>query len=289
MKLGRTLPILVYLLPAIPWAFLKWFPTVQQDKYMGWLLFPNLGPFVVAIVVLPALFLLRSRLTRGKAGGTESPRPAPRGILIVFGILLGTLVSVAWWRLFDQLTLASGDQDFIFGRKPYGSGYYPGTLSSRIEFARSFVISGVAYFGILGGELAARWSPQQRVFEWRPGKRSELILDLWVLWVVLYSIPIMMLSLGYLLAAPQLATALVCILLCFPLTRRAPASRAGAIRDSIIAGLFVTLLACVLLLPGGFLALLPLRFISIGFVWGWISGELLWHFFQLPQATAFAK
>src|SRR6202166_4245026 len=38
MNLGRTLPILVYFLPAIPWAFLSWFPTVQQFKFMGWLL-----------------------------------------------------------------------------------------------------------------------------------------------------------------------------------------------------------------------------------------------------------
>lgn len=290
MKLGRTLPILVYFLPAIPWAFLKWFPTVQQFKYMGWLLFPNLGPFVVAIVVLPALFILRSLLMRGKAEGTESAGQAPRGLLIAFGILLGTLVSIAWWRLFDLLTLASGEQDFIFGRKPYSSGYYPGDLSSRIEFARSFLISSIAYFGILAGELVARWSPKERVFEWRPvAKRSALILDLWVLWVVLYSIPIMMLSLGYLLAAPQLATAVVCILLCFPLTRRAPASRGSAIRDSIIAGVFVTLLACVLLLPGGFLALLPLRFIWVSFVWGWISGGMLWQFFQLPSVATAAK
>ncbi len=159
MKLGRALPILVYFLPAIPWAFLRWFPSVQQFKYMGWLLFPNLGPVVVAIVVLPGLFLLRPLLVRGKPAGTKSPRPVPRGLLIVFGIFLGTIVSVAWWRLFEHLTLASGNQDFIFGREPYGSGYYPGTLSSRIEFARSFLISAVAYFGILGGELAARWSP----------------------------------------------------------------------------------------------------------------------------------
>jgi hypothetical protein len=95
MKLGRTLPILVYFLPAIPWAFLQWFPTVQQFKYMGWLFFPNLGPFVLAIVVLPALFILRSLLVRGKAEGTEAPRP--RVLLIVFGIILGTVVSIAWW------------------------------------------------------------------------------------------------------------------------------------------------------------------------------------------------
>lgn len=290
MKLGRTLPILVYFLPAIPWAFLSWFPTVQRFKYMAWLLFPNLGPFVLAIVVLPALFILRSLLVRGKAKGTESARSAPRGLLIVFGILLGTAVAIAWWRLFDQLTLASGDQDFIFGRKPIDSGYYPGTLSSRIEFARSFVISAVAYLGILGGELAARWSPEQRVFDWRPGdKRSELILDLWVLWVILYSIPIMAFGGGHILAAPQLATAVACILLCFPLTRRTPASGKGAIRDSIVAGIFITLLACLILLPGGFVAFLPLAFISVGFVWGWISGGLLWRFFQLPGATVSAK
>ncbi len=290
MKPGRILPILVYFLPAIPWAFLQWFPTVQQFKYMGWLLFPNLGPLVVAIVVLPALFILRSLLVRGRGAGTSSPRTAPRGLLIVFGILLGTAVSIAWWRLFDQLTLASGDQDFIFGRKPFDSGYYPGTLSSRIECARSFVISAVAYFGILGGELAARWSPEQRVFDWRPGgKRSELILDLWFLWVVLYSIPIMVGGSGYIFAAPQLVTAVVCILLCFPLTRRAPLSRKSAIRDSVVAGVLITLLACVLFLPGGFLALLPLGLIWVGFVWGWISGGLLWRFFQLPGVTASTK
>jgi hypothetical protein len=290
MKLGRILPILVYLLPAIPWAFLQWFPTVQQFKYMGWLFFPNLGPFVVAIVVLPALFILRSLLVRGKGEGAESPRPAPRGLLIVFGILLGIAVSIAWWRLFEHLTLASGDQDFIFGRKPYGSGYYPGTLSSRIEFARGFIVSATAYFGILGGELAAHWSPEQRVFDWRPGgKRSELILDLCVLWVVLYSIPIMVRGGGYILAAPQLATTVACILLCFPLTRRVPVSRKSAIRDSVVAGVFITLFACVLLLPGGFLAFLPLAFIWVGFVWGWISGGLLWRFFQLPGVTASAE
>jgi hypothetical protein len=193
---------------------------------MGWLFFPNLGPFVLAIVVLPALFILRSLLVRREAQGTASPQPALRGLLIVFGIILGAAVSIAWWRLFEHLTLASGDQDFIFGRKPYGSGYYPGTLSSRIEFARGFLVSAVAYFGILGGELAAHWSPEQRVFEWRPGsKRSKLILDLWVLWLILYSIPIMVRGGGYILAAPQLATALACFLLCFPLTHRAPASR----------------------------------------------------------------
>jgi hypothetical protein len=148
------------------------------------------------------------------------------------------------------------------------------------------VVFAIAYFGILGGELAARWSPDQRVFVWRPGsKRSELILDLWLLWVLLYSIPIMMLSGGYILAAPQLATAVVCILLCFPLTRRAPASRASAIRDSIVASVFITVLACVLLLPGGFVAFLPLGFIWVGFVWGWISGGLVWRFFQLPGVT----
>jgi hypothetical protein len=117
MKLGRALPILVYFLPAIPWAFLQWFPTVQQDKYTGWLFFPYLGPFVLAIVVLPALFILRSLLVRGKGEGAESPRPAARGLLIVFGIILGTAVSIAWWRLFDHLTLASGHQDFILGAK----------------------------------------------------------------------------------------------------------------------------------------------------------------------------
>ena len=290
MKLERTLPILVYFLPAIPWAFLRWFPTVRQFKYMGWLFFPNLGPLVVATVVLPALFILRSLLVRGKAEGTESPRPAPRGLLIVFGILLGTVVSIAWWRLFEHLTLASGYQDFIFGRQPYGSGYYPGTLSSRIEFARGFLISAVAYFGILGGELAARWSPKQRVFDWQPGsKRSELILDLWVLWLVLYSIPTIVRGGGYILAVPQLATAVVCILLCFPLTRRAPASRKSAIRDSIVAGVLIILLACVMLLPGGFLAFLPLAFIWVGFVWGWISGVVLWRFFQLPSVTPSPK
>jgi len=290
MKLGRTLPILVYFLPAIPWAFLQWFPTVRQFKYMGWLFFPNLGPFVVAIVVLPALFILRSLLMRGKRKGAEPLPPAPRGLLIVFGILLGIAVSIAWWRLFEHLTLVSGDQDFIFGRKPYGSGYYPGTLSSRIEFARSFVISAVAYFGILGGELAARWSPEQRVFDWQPGsKRSELILDLWVLWLVLYSIPIIVRGGGYILVAPQLATALACILLCLPLTRRAPASRKNAIRDSIVAGVFIILLACVMLLPGGFLAFLPLAFIWVAFVWGWISGEMLGRFFQLPGVTPSPK
>lgn len=257
---------------------------------MGWLVFPYLGPFVLAIVVLPALYLLRSLLVRRKPEGTASPRPAPRGLLIVFGIILGTAVSIAWWRLFEHLTLGSGDQDFIFGRKPYGPGYYPGTLSSRIEFARGFIVSAVAYFGILGGELAAHWSPEQRVYLWRPGsKRSELILDLWLLWVVLYSVPVMVRGGGYILAAPQLATALVCILLCFPLTRRAPASRKNAIRDSIIAGVFITLLACVLLLPGGFVAFLPLAFIWVGLVWGWISGGLLWRFFQLPGVTASAR
>jgi hypothetical protein len=164
---------------------------------------------------------------------------------------LATAVSIAWWCLFDQLTLASGNQDFIFGRRPFDSGYYPGTLSSRIEFARSFVISAAAYFGILGGELAARWSPEQRAFDWRPrGKRS----DLWVLWVVLYSIPIMVLGGGYILAALQLATGVACILLCLPLTRRAPVSRKSALRDSVVAGVFISLIACVLLLPGGFLA-----------------------------------
>ncbi len=286
MKLGRTLPILIYFLPAIPWAFLSWFPSVQQFKYMGWLFFPNLGPLVLAIVVLPALFLLRSLLMRGKAGGAESPVPVRRGLLIVVGIFLGTAVSIAWWRLFDQLTLASGNQDFIFGRKPFDSGYYPGTLSSRIEFARSFVISAVAYIGILGGELAARWSPEQRVFDWRPGgKRSGLILDLWVLWLVLYSIPIMVFGGGYILAAPQLATAVACILLCFALTRRAPVSLKIGIRDSVVAGIFITLLACVMLLPGGFLAFLPLAFIWVGFVWGWISGGMLWRFFQIPGVT----
>src|SRR5262249_52452182 len=118
---------------------------------------------------------------------------------------------------------------------------------------------------------------------WRPrGKRSELILDLWVLWVVLYSIPIMVLGGGYILAAPQLATGVACILLCLPLTRRAPTSRKSAIRDSVVAGVFVTLIACVLLLPGGFLAFLPLAFIWVGFGWGWISKGLLWRFFQLP-------
>ena len=290
MRFGRTLPILVYFLPPIPWAFLRWFPTVQQYKYIGWLFFPNLGPLVLAIVVLPAVFILRALLVRGKAEGTQSPRPASRGLLIAFGILLGTAVSIAWWRLFEHLTLASGAQDLIFGRKPYGPGYYPGTLSSQIEFARSFLISATVYAGIAGGELAAKWSPQQRVFDWRPrGKRSELILDLWVLWVILYSIPIMLFGGGYILAAPQLATALVCILLCFPLTRRAPASRAGAIRDSIIAGVFITLLACVLLLPGGFLAFLQLGFIWVGFVWGGISGGLLWQFFQLPEVTPAAN
>src|SRR5258708_16570713 len=219
MKLGRILPILVYFLPAIPWAFLQWFPTVQEFKYMGWLFFPNLGPLVVAIVVLPALFILRSLLVRGRGAGTSSPRTAPRGLLIVFGILLGTAVSIAWWRLFEQLTLASGDQDFIFGRKPFDSGYYPGTLSSRIECARSFVISAVAYFGILGGELAARWSPEQRVFDWRPGgKRSELIFNLGVLWVVLYSIPIMVSGGGDILAAPPMGTAVWWILLWLSLT-----------------------------------------------------------------------
>jgi hypothetical protein len=275
MRLGRTLPILVYFLPAIPWDFLQWFPTVQQDKYMSWLFFPYLGPLVQAIVVLPALLILRSLLERGKEKGSESPRSAPRAQLIVFGILLGLAVSIAWWRLFEHLTLASGYQDFIFGRKPYGSGYYPGTLSSRIEFARGFIVSATAYFGILGGELAAHWSPEQRVYIWRLGcKRSELILNLWLLWVVLYCVPIMVRGGGYILAAPQLATALACILLCFPLTRRAPASRKSAIRDSIVAGVSITLLACVLLFPGGFLAFLPLAFIWVGFVWGWISGGL---------------
>jgi hypothetical protein len=290
MKLGRTLPILVYFLPAIPWAFLQWFPTVQQFKYMGWLFFPNLGPFVLAIVVLPSLFILRSLLVRSKGEGAESPPPAPRGLLIVFGILLGTVVSIAWWRLFEHMTLASGYQDFIFGRKPYGPGYYPGTLSSRIELARGFIVSATAYFGILGGELAAHWSPEQRVYIWRLGcKRSELILDLWLLWVVLYSLPIMVRGGGYILATAQLATALACILLCFPLTRRAPASQKSAIRDSIVAGVFIILLACVLLLPGGFLAFLPLAFIWVAFVWGWISGGLLWRFFQLPGVSASAK
>lgn len=285
MKIGRALPILVYFLPAIPWAFLRWFPSVQQFKYMGWLLFPNLGALAVAIVVLPALFLLRSLLVRGKHTGSKSPRPAPRGLLIVFGISLGTIVSIAWWRLFEHLTLATGNQDFIFGRKPYDSGYYPGTLSSRIEFARSFVISAVAYFGILGGELAARWSPEHRAFEWRPGgTRSELILDLWVLWLVLYSIPTMVFGGGYILAAPQLATAVACVLVCFVLTRRAPVSLKMGIRDSIVAGVFIILLACVMLLPGGFLAILPLAFIWVGFVWGLISGEMLWSFFQLAGA-----
>jgi len=289
MKLGRTLPVLVYFLPAIPWAFLSWFPTVRQFKYMGWLFVPNLGPLVLAIVVLPTLLILRSLLLRGKAEG-ESLRPAPRGLLIVCGIFLATAVSIAWWCLFDQLTLASGNQDFIFGRRPFDSGYYPGTLSSRIEFARSFVISTAAYFGILGGELAARWYPEQRAFDWRPrGKRSELILDLWVLWVVLYSIPIMVLGGGYILAAPQLATGVACILLCLPLTRRAPVSRKSALRDSVVAGVFISLIACVLLLPGGFLAFLPLAFIWVGFVWGWISGGVLWRFFQLPGVAASAK
>jgi len=37
------------------------------------------------------------------------------------------------------------------------------------------------------------------------------------------------------------------------------------------------------------LAFLPLAFIWVGFVWGWISGGLLWRFFQLPGAIAPAK
>ena len=107
--------------------------------------------------------------------------------------------------------------------------------------------------------------------------------------MVLYSIPIMVGGGGYIFAAPQLATAVVCLLLCFPLTRRAPLSRKSAIRDSVVAGVLITLLACVLFLPGGFLALLPLGFIWVGFVWGWISGGLLWRFFQLPGVTASTK
>jgi hypothetical protein len=109
--------------------------------------------------------------------------------------------------------------------------------------------------------------------------------------LILYCVPILMLGGGYILAAPQLATALACILLCFPLTRRAPATRKSAIRDSMVAGVFITLLACVLLLPGGFLAFLPLAFIWVGLVWGWISGGLLWRFFQqallpLPSSSS---
>jgi hypothetical protein len=138
--------------------------------------------------------------------------------------------------------------------------------------------------------MAARWSPEQRAFEWRPGgTRSELILDLWVLWLVLYSMPVMAFGGGYIVAAAQLATAVACILLCFVLTRRVPVSQKNAIRDSIVAGVFITLLACVMLLPGGFLAILPLRFIWVGFVWGWISGEMLWRFFQVTGVTPSPK
>jgi hypothetical protein len=100
-----------------------------------------------------------------------------------------------------------------------------------------------------------------------------LILDLWVFWVILYSIPIMVFGGGYILAAPQLATAVACILLCLPLTRRAPVNRKSAIQDSVVAGVFVTLLACAMLLPGGFLAFLPLAFIWVGFVCGWIRED----------------
>lgn len=105
--------------------------------------------------------------------------------------------------------------------------------------------------------------------------------------MVLYSISVMVRGGGYILAAPQLATAVACILLCFPLTR-AP-GKPSAIRDSVVAGVFITLLACVALLPSGFLAFLPLAFIWVGFVWGWITGGMLWHFFQLAGVTRSPK
>jgi len=89
---------------------------------------------------------------------------------------------------------------------------------------------------------------------------------------------------------PSLATALLCIPVSSWIAGHPPATKKSAIRGSLGAGLLINLLAAMLLLPLGFLAiamiLSPLSYIPV-LVWGWLAGELRWRSFQ-PQPLASA-
>ena len=306
---GRTLPLLIYFLIAAPFEFLGTFLSIHRLMYANWLLLLNLGPLVQAIVVLAFLLSLRSLSARGKEEATAEPF-ARRGLLITLGIVVGLLTAWAWWQFFRYATNASGQQDYILGRRPFSLGYYPGTLSGGIGFALAFSVFVAIYLGFAGGELAARWSPKRRLFVWAVPRanRSELAWELWISWLVTYRLFWMLfLSLSrafsgsqgsgsvgdiFVVGAPYLATALICISVSRWLARRAPTSRTSAIGGSMGASVLVNLLAALLLLPFGFLGLAmifsPLYYIP-GFAWGWLASELRWRSLQLQQLTAAAK
>ncbi len=171
-----------------PLEFLGTFLNIHQLKYAHWLLLLNLGTLVQAFVVIAFLLGLRSVLAREMESSTGATPVARRSLLIILGIVVGLLTAWAWWQLFRYATHLSGEQDYIFGRRPFSLGYYPGTLSGGIDFALARSVFVALCLGITGGELAARWSPKRRLFGWAMARsnRSELTWELWVTWFVVY-------------------------------------------------------------------------------------------------------
>ena len=306
---GRTLPLLVYFLIATPLESLASLPVIHRLMYGDWLVLLDLGPFVQAIIVLSFLLTLRSLLARGKEESAGAQTFAHRGPFIALGIAVGLLTSWAWWQLFRLATQASGQQEYIFGRRPFSPTYYPGTLGSGVGFGLAFTVFIAFYLGIAGGELAARWSPKRRLFAWGLPRSngSELAWDLWISWLVLYRLSLMFFfslvilfggSSGeggwdgmLLLAAPYLATAVVCIPFSKWLARRAPATRKSAIGGSLGASFLISLLSGIMLLPFGWLGIAVIASAIVylnapGIAWGWIAGELRWRSFQLTEPNA---
>jgi hypothetical protein len=195
---------------------------------------------------------------------------------------------------------------------PFGVGYYPGTLSSGVGFGLAFSVFIAFYLGLVGGELAARWLPKGRLFAWGRSRsnRSELAWDLWISWLVLYRLSLMIFfSLAILfggssggggwdgmllLAAPHLATAVVCIPFSKWLARRAPTTRKSAIVGSLGASFLINLLAGAMLLPFGWLGIAVMTSAVVhlnapGLAWGWFAGELRWRSFQPRGPITVAK
>jgi len=125
---GRTLPLLIYFLIGIP-RISRHILNIHQLKYAHWLLLLNLGTLVQAFVVIAFLLglPLGPSARDGKFHGSH-PSCAPESSHHS-GHCRWVAYSLAWWQLFRYATHLSGEQDYIFGRRPFSLGYYPGTLS----------------------------------------------------------------------------------------------------------------------------------------------------------------
>ena len=295
-KGNTVLVFTAYLLLASPFEVISWYFSHRSVKYAAWTLLLNCGTYLQAIVILVALTALAGFSSRASRVHNKQRVISERVALIVLGIVCGLAVSSAWWHAFRFAWGYTGSRGYIRGTPD---------LENGIAFYDYFSAFIAAYFGILAGDLAHRWSPECRAFFWTHSEAklstSSFVWISWIAWLALYRLSEWLwllvievsafgkFSLGssYLSLLPLLATAIACIPVSYLLSLLKPKSKTSSISLSLAASLLIPVTATILLLTTGWIAIATLvRSIltlnATGFAWGWFVGGLRWRSIQKP-------